>query len=185
MGSPRTVWLAGPVVAMVAVRRAPTTSPLGHILSVLDEDGGLVVEGMFDPEHISALRRAVLGRAFGYGAARDAAPGTATQGIRRGDLAEFVGRNTVRFSSLGSLAPDAFLRDAAHTAVPRRRRRDAAAILRQLLAQHRPGNADRAAVRGAGAAPRRRQLARGDGAAVAAMPGTDRQLHDRAGGSEP
>jgi hypothetical protein len=93
---------------MVAVRRAPTTSPLGHILSVLDEDGGLVVEGMFDPEHISALRRAVLGRAFGYGAARDAAPGTATQGIRRGDLAEFVGRNTVRFSSLGSLAPDAF-----------------------------------------------------------------------------
>jgi hypothetical protein len=108
MGSPRTVWLAGPVVAMVAVRRAPTTSPLGHILSVLDEDGGLVVEGMFDPEHISALRRAVLGRAFGHGAARDAAPGTATQGIRRGDLAEFVGRNTVRFSSLGSLAPDAF-----------------------------------------------------------------------------
>eukprot|EP01049_Picozoa_sp_SAG25_P021295 SAG25_NODE_7824_length_456_cov_0.820728_1_plen_93_part_10 len=68
-------WLAlaaWPFVAMVAVRRAPTTSPLGHILSVLDEDGGLVVEGMFDPEHISALRRAVLGRAFGYGAARDA-----------------------------------------------------------------------------------------------------------------
>lgn len=84
-----------------ALERRPASTPLDEILSILDRDGGLVIEGMFTRDLIDAIRRAADQRADLI------EPGSATQGLGE-DGAAFVGTNTTRFSSLGKLTPAYF-----------------------------------------------------------------------------
>lgn len=71
------------------------------MLVAFDDDGGLVVEAMYDIEVIAAMRNAVMASMSSFG------PGQATQGLGE-DGKAFVGANTVRFSSLGRLTPAYF-----------------------------------------------------------------------------
>lgn len=85
----------------MTLQRLPAQDDTQTILEVLDRDGGLVVEGMFAASTIEQMREAVVR------AAAEFAPGAATQGLdEAGKL--FVGRNTIRFSSLGKLSPAYF-----------------------------------------------------------------------------
>ncbi len=85
----------------MGLQRRPATAPLDELLEVFDADGGLVVEGMFPIETISAMRDAVVAAADAF------EPGGATQGLGE-DGKAFVGANTIRFSSLGRLTPAYF-----------------------------------------------------------------------------
>lgn len=89
------------MATLTALERRPASTPLAEILPILDRDGGMVIEGMFPPELIGAIRQAADRRA------RLVAPGSATQGLGE-DGAAFVGTNTIRFSSLGKLTPAYF-----------------------------------------------------------------------------
>ena len=71
------------------------------MLAAYDRDGGVVVEKMFPLATIEAMRDAVRAAAKGF------APGDATQGLGE-DGKDFVGANTVRFSSLGRMSPAYF-----------------------------------------------------------------------------
>jgi ectoine hydroxylase-related dioxygenase (phytanoyl-CoA dioxygenase family) len=84
-----------------ALIRRPSTADLPEILEVLERDGGVIIDGMFAPEVIDAIRAAAIDRA------ESVTPGTATQGMGEAGAA-FVGANTVRFSSLGLLTPAFF-----------------------------------------------------------------------------
>jgi hypothetical protein len=78
-------------------------------------DGACIVEGLFDVATIATMRRAVRDKAQ-RDADSDARPGSASQGYIPGSealtesapdwIAEFVGVNTVRFSSLGKISGD-------------------------------------------------------------------------------
>ena len=83
------------------LKRLAATAPTAKMLEVLDDDGGLVVEGMFATSTIEQMREAVdaAGDAF--------RPGGATQGLGA-DGKSFVGDNTIRFSGLGKLGPAFF-----------------------------------------------------------------------------
>lgn len=67
-------------------------------MEAFDVDGGLIVESMFDRTTIDTMRGVILGAASGF------EPGSATQGLGE-DGKAFVGSNTVRFASLGTLSP--------------------------------------------------------------------------------
>jgi ectoine hydroxylase-related dioxygenase (phytanoyl-CoA dioxygenase family) len=85
----------------MALQRLSAARPVEDLLEVLDDDGGLVVEGLFPVDVIARMRDAVLR------AADDFEPGGATQGL--GEVGKkFVGHNTIRFSSLGKLCPAFF-----------------------------------------------------------------------------
>ena len=63
--------------------RLPATADVADMLLALEVDGGLIVEGMFDTETITAMREAADARAA------EVAPGSATQGLGE-DGAAFV-----------------------------------------------------------------------------------------------
>jgi hypothetical protein len=85
----------------MSLQRIPADAPLAKILDALDQDGGLIVTGMFPTAAISRLREDLTA------AARSFAPGAATQGL--GELGKsFVGAHTIRFSSIGKLSPAFF-----------------------------------------------------------------------------
>ncbi len=81
----------------MALVRIPATRPAEEILSVIEADGGVVIEGLFPTEVINRMREDVLEAAKGF------EPGGATQGLGE-DGKVFVGHNTVRFSSLGKVS---------------------------------------------------------------------------------
>ncbi|MEM7093329.1 MAG: phytanoyl-CoA dioxygenase family protein [Actinomycetota bacterium] len=83
------------------LQRLPAHAPLDVQLGALAEDGGVVVEGLFDRETIATIRDAADAFAAGV------EPGGATQGMGAAGK-EFVGANTIRFSSLGLLTPAFF-----------------------------------------------------------------------------
>ena len=89
------------MTATRSLRRTPATAGLGPILGALRDDGGVIVEGMFEAEPLAQMRAAA--DAF----ARGVEPGGATQGLGE-DGKRFVGANTIRFSSLARLSPAFF-----------------------------------------------------------------------------
>ena len=80
----------------MALKRISAKQSVEEILSLLDEDGGVVVEGMFPVAVIEQMRDDVMR------VARDFEPGAATQGLGEAGKG-FVGHNTIRFSSLGKV----------------------------------------------------------------------------------
>lgn len=87
--------------ASAALQRLSATAPVPDLLSVLDEDGGLIVEGMFAVATIREMANAI------DKASKRFRPGGATQGLGQ-DGKIFVGTNTIRFSSLGTLSSSFF-----------------------------------------------------------------------------
>lgn len=83
------------------LQRRPADSDLSEMLSIIEEDGGLVVEGLFPTDVIAQMRDALDERA------KSVIPGDANQGLGE-DGKAFVGANTTRFSSLGKLSPAYF-----------------------------------------------------------------------------
>ena len=81
----------------MSLRRIKADSPLDGILNALDEDGGLIIEGIFPLNVITQLRDSISN------AEKSFVPGGATQGLDE-DGKAFVGANTIRFSSLGKLS---------------------------------------------------------------------------------
>jgi ectoine hydroxylase-related dioxygenase (phytanoyl-CoA dioxygenase family) len=85
----------------MTLQRLPADAPLQKILDAFDEDGGLVVEGIFPVDVIERLRDDLTR------AAESVEPGQTTQGI--GPIGKvFTGANTIRFSSLGKHSPAFF-----------------------------------------------------------------------------
>ena len=84
-----------------SLQRFPASAPLAQLLGAYETDGGLIVEGMVPADVIGRLREDILA------AARDFAPGAATQGLGEAGKV-FVGANTIRFSSLGKVSPAFF-----------------------------------------------------------------------------
>lgn len=81
----------------MALRRLPASAPVENLLAVIEEDGGLIVEGLFDRDTIARLLDDV------QRAAETVEPGIANQGL--GEEGKFfTGSNTVRFSSVGKLS---------------------------------------------------------------------------------
>lgn len=83
------------------LKRLSASAPIAQALGALEEDGGVVIEGMFATSTIRAMAEAVETAAARF------APGGQTQGLGA-DGKGFAGANTTRFSSLGKLSP-AFL----------------------------------------------------------------------------
>jgi len=98
--------------AATSLQRLPASAPLQQLLDAYHRDGGLIVEGIFPVHVIAALREALVRAAAGF------APGAATQGLGENGKA-FVGANTIRFSSLGTLSPAFFdlLDNAGYAAI--------------------------------------------------------------------
>ncbi|NKB99974.1 MAG: phytanoyl-CoA dioxygenase family protein [Pseudomonadales bacterium] len=85
----------------MALRRVSATNELSEILTTLEEDRGLIVEGMFPEDVIATMREAILDHAQSFAA------GAADQGL--GEVGKyFVGANTIRFSTLGRVSPAYF-----------------------------------------------------------------------------
>ena len=84
-----------------SLTRLPAGAPLPTILDAYNADGGVVVEGMVDRSTVDAIREAA--DRF----STTVPPGSADQGLGA-DGKTFVGANTVRFSSLGTLSPAYF-----------------------------------------------------------------------------
>ena len=85
----------------MSLQRIAADRPLEHILDAFDKDGGLIIEGIFPTEVIGRLRDDLVAAAESF------APGAATQGL--GEIGKaFVGANTIRFSSIGTLSPAYF-----------------------------------------------------------------------------
>ena len=59
----------------MALKRVPVTDPVEKMLTVIEEDGGLIVEGLFPREVIDRMREGVLAAADNF------TPGGATQGL--------------------------------------------------------------------------------------------------------
>ena len=99
------------------LRRFAASAPPEAIVAAIREDGGCIVEKMFDASTIAAMRDAVLEKAR---TSADGVPGSATFGYStaaetRTEAAQeagtsYVGENTIRFSSLGKIAPAPFFR---------------------------------------------------------------------------
>lgn len=81
--------------------RIDATAPLQDMLDAFDRDGGLVVKNMIEVDTISTLTAAFTDFA------RKVEPGSANQGMGE-DGKDFVGANTIRFSSLGKISPAFF-----------------------------------------------------------------------------
>lgn len=86
---------------MRQLERLPASADHDELLAVLDRDGGVIVEGMFDAATIEAMAAAADEHAAYV------APGSATQGLGE-DGQGFVGTNTIRFSSLARMSPAFF-----------------------------------------------------------------------------
>lgn len=86
----------------MALQRLSADSALEDILAVLEEDGGLIIEGIFPVKVIEEMHDAVIARS------REVLPGDANQGLGE-DGKAFVGANTIRFSSLGKISPAFFM----------------------------------------------------------------------------
>jgi ectoine hydroxylase-related dioxygenase (phytanoyl-CoA dioxygenase family) len=85
----------------MSLQRLPAKAPVASILEVLEADGGVIVEGIFDTDTIADLRDKLTATAEQF------EPGGATQGL--GEMGkEFVGANTIRFSSLGKISDGYF-----------------------------------------------------------------------------
>jgi len=78
--------------------RISASSPLDEILGILKVDGGVILEGLYSTSLIDAMRDAIIL------ASRKFEPGAATQGLGPPGNS-FVGKNTIRFSSLGNVTP--------------------------------------------------------------------------------
>ena len=101
------------------LKRLTATTDAATIVAAIRADGGCIVEGMYDAATIGAMRDAVLAKAT-RDADADAEPGSATFGMyspaperdtpaaQDAGPTSFVGSNTIRFSSLGKLAPAPF-----------------------------------------------------------------------------
>jgi hypothetical protein len=83
------------------LKRLTASAPISQMLSVLDDDGGLIVQGLFAGSTIAEMREAIERASDRF------TPGGATQGMGQ-DGKGFVGANTIRFSSLGKLSPAFF-----------------------------------------------------------------------------
>ncbi|MGI9605719.1 MAG: phytanoyl-CoA dioxygenase family protein [Acidimicrobiales bacterium] len=83
------------------LKRFSRDAELDDMLAAYRTDGGFVIERLFDQGTIDAMRAASDRRAD------EIVPGSATQGMGE-DGKTFVGANTVRFSSLGTLTPAYF-----------------------------------------------------------------------------
>ncbi|WP_420440694.1 phytanoyl-CoA dioxygenase family protein [Candidatus Poriferisodalis sp.] len=89
------------MTAIRSLQRTPAAAGLEPVLAALQQDGGVIVEGMFPVDTIAQIRAAADDFAEGE------EPGGATQGL--GDDGKgFVGANTIRFSSLARLTPAFF-----------------------------------------------------------------------------
>lgn len=86
---------------MRALQRFPATTEPTILLDALHEDGGVIVEAMFDPATIALMRSGADEWSERFEA------GTATQGMGEAGAA-FVGANTIRFSSLAQMSPAFF-----------------------------------------------------------------------------
>ncbi|MXV98334.1 MAG: phytanoyl-CoA dioxygenase family protein [Acidimicrobiaceae bacterium] len=86
---------------MTPLERVTADVGAERVVEVLRRDGGVVVDGMFDRDTVDSVRAS----ADGYAASVE--PGSATQGLGE-DGRSFVGRKTVRFSSLAKLCPAFF-----------------------------------------------------------------------------
>lgn len=84
-----------------SVRRFPATTDPAVLINTILEDGAVIVEGMFDEETIAEVRAVADAHAFTL------SPGASTQGLGA-DGKEFVGANTIRFSSLAARTPAFF-----------------------------------------------------------------------------
>jgi ectoine hydroxylase-related dioxygenase (phytanoyl-CoA dioxygenase family) len=81
----------------MGLRRLPADAPVEDLLAVIEEDGGLIIEGLFEKETIEQLLEDALA------AAEQIEPGAATQGLgEEGKV--FTGSNTIRFSSVGKIS---------------------------------------------------------------------------------
>ncbi len=81
----------------MALQRISAEAPLENILTALGEDGGVIVEGIFSEQTIAQLNEDISEFS------RNFAPGGATQGLDELGK-EFVGANTIRFSSIGKIS---------------------------------------------------------------------------------
>jgi len=79
-----------------ALARFSVGSSLDEMLEAYRLDGGFILEEMFPRSVIDAIRDAAVAKA------EEVEPGSATQGMGE-DGAAFVGKNTIRFSSVGLL----------------------------------------------------------------------------------
>ena len=107
---------------MADLLRIQATAPTEEIVNSIHEDGGVIVEGMFPVDTIATMREGILKAASMFQA------GGASQGVEM-DTTEFVGANTIRFSSLGKISSAFFGR-------PCRRRQS---NVRSLEESHAPG----------------------------------------------
>jgi len=85
----------------MTIRRISAESGLEEILNILEKDGGLILEGLYPTRLIDSIRDAIIL------ASEKFKPGEATQGLGAPGNA-FVGKNTIRFSSLGKITSDYF-----------------------------------------------------------------------------
>jgi hypothetical protein len=85
----------------VTLHRISARAPLDDIMRILDQDGGLIIEDLFPADVIKQMRTDVLSAADQF------QPGAATQGLGEAGK-DFVGHNTIRFSSLGKVSPAFF-----------------------------------------------------------------------------
>jgi ectoine hydroxylase-related dioxygenase (phytanoyl-CoA dioxygenase family) len=85
----------------MAIQEISADAPLETLLTALQEDGGLIIKGMFELGVIQAMDAAITAAAGKFEA------GAATQGLGE-DGKAFVGNNTIRFSSLGKISPAYF-----------------------------------------------------------------------------
>ena len=83
------------------LKRISAKAAISQLLDALAEDGGVVVEAMFEKSTISQMSEAIIAASARF------SPGGATQGLGH-DGKTFVGANTIRFSSLGKLSPAFF-----------------------------------------------------------------------------
>ena len=95
----------------MSLKRLCATKPTEELLAAIDEDGGMIIEGLFPKDVIERLSDDVLA------AADQVVPGAATQGLDD-DGKEFVGYNTIRFSSLCLLYTSPSPRDATLSRMP-------------------------------------------------------------------
>ena len=155
------------------LKRLAASAPTSQMLSVLDEDGGVIVEGLFAKSTIAEMLEGV------ENASERFAPGGATQGMGQ-DGKGFVGANTIRFSGLGKLSP-AFFEMLDNEIY----RQIADAVLLPNCGSYwvnsGPGHADRTRVGGPRTASRLHELDAVLPAAVAELPRGDAERHDRSG----
>ena len=77
--------------------RLDVNCPIDQMLHTIEADGGVVIEGLFESNVITRMREDILKASEGF------KPGAATQGLDELGK-EFVGHNTIRFSSLGKIS---------------------------------------------------------------------------------